>query len=309
MSFRPESENYRYWTIQEDEKLTELVALATPLQEIAKILNRSHSSCASHSSILGLKNDFTGPKIYSVNENFWDEPNPLNCYYAGILAADGCLQLKNKLRPFVGTLSWEIGQDDIVLLEEFIKNTNYSGFISTCKNINRKGEPARDTKKIVVSCQRWNQNLIEKFNIVPKKTYRISPPNNLTEQQMFCWLIGYIDGDGTVFYNKLNHCLMIKISSSSEKLVNFVYEFLKEKLPQKVRNKEFSKPRKLSHANCYEISVLGVRATCLYKYAQQYNLPKLSRKWDQESINNLVKENEKRFPHLFDLSYLPDPVK
>lgn len=303
MSFRPESNIYKYWTKEEDEKITELVNQATPLKEIAIMMSRSYTSCAGRSSLLGLYNKYTGPSKHSVNELFWDTPNELNCYYAGALAADGCIQLNNKRFEYSGVLSWETHVSDKIILDSFKENTGYTGEVQT---FTRKGGFLHSALRIYSPV--WNKNLIEKFNIVPKKTFRTYPPNDISESLLFCWLIGYIDGDGTIFLDKNKNTFAIKVTSSSEKLVFWIYNFLKERFKQQLRNKPVSIPRKLKYANCWEISVCGTRAFCLYAYLRQYNLPKLKRKWEKPKIIELENKYKIKYPHFFDFSHLPSPI-
>lgn len=301
---RPESENYKPWTKDEDELITRLVYQATPLQEISKELNRSYNSCSSRSNRLGLYNKYSGAKKYFVNDFFWDEPNNLNCYYAGILAADGCLTLYEKRFKYTGNLKWTLKESDENLLINFKKDTNFTGQIKTIKVKN-----CEHYKSIQISCDQWNKNLIEKFNITPKKIYRTLPPNNLTEQQTFCWLIGYIDGDGSVHLDKKNNSLTISVTSCSKQLIDFIYEFLKERFPQRVDIlREVSSPIKVTNTNCWRITINGIRALCLYDYLRHYNLPKLKRKWNQTEINNLLSVKKEKFPNFFSYDFLPVAV-
>lgn len=303
MSFRPESNTYKYWTKEEDEKITELVNKATPLKEIAKMMNRSYASCAGRSSLLGLYNEYTGSSKHSVNELFWDTPNELNCYYAGVLAADGCIQLNNKRFEYSGVLSWETHVSDKILLDSFRENTGYTGEVQT---FTRKRGFLHSGLRIYSPV--WNKDLIEKFNIVPNKTFRTYPPNDISESLLFCWLIGYIDGDGTIFLNKNKNQFIIRVTSSSEKLVFWIYDFLKERFSQQLRNKPISVPRKLKHANCWEVSICGIRAFCLYAYLRKYNLPKLKRKWEQPDIIELEDIYKTKYPNFFDFNNLPKPI-
>lgn len=301
MSFRPESENYKYWTKEEDEKITHLISLGTPIAEMAKELKRSYSSCASRSSFLKIKNTYSGPKKYEVDENFWSEFNPINCYYGGILAADGNMMLANKNFEYVGTVKWELSNIDLCLLNDFKNRIKYNGPIRSYNNRSA-------LSSISISSREWNKDLINKFNIVPNKTFRIKPPNDISDELFFCWLIGYIDGDGMIYYDNFHDSLHIKITSSSEYIVKYIYDFLLTRFPQKIRNKSFSTPKKLKHANCWEVSILGIRAVCLFSYLKQYNLPKLKRKWEQEKVLVLEQKMKDSYPNFFNFENLPKPL-
>ena len=50
------------------------------------------------------------------------------------------------------------------------------------------------------SCSEHKKDL-EKYNIVPKKTYILSPPTKLNEKFYIDYIRGYFDGDGTINLN------------------------------------------------------------------------------------------------------------
>jgi hypothetical protein len=122
---------------------------------------------------------------YSVKEDFFSIPNLLNCYWAGFLAADGC-----KPKKFSVTLALSV--KDLTHLERFkfdIGSTYPIKFYSaSCFTyVNRR---------------QIYENLETIFNIVPRKSLIYTYPN-LTEKHLVdAFIIGYIDGDGSIFFQK-----------------------------------------------------------------------------------------------------------
>lgn len=291
------------WTIEEEKLLEKYISEEVQFSDIAKILGRTRQSCAMKSSRLGLISSIIGSKKYTVNENFWKEPNPINCYYAGILASDGHIALgksKSEKFKFSGTLALVIHKNDLCTLEGLKESSNYSGPIIFPKD--------KNVCSLRVYCKEWNEDLITKFNIAPLKTYRIKPPNNISDQLFFCWLIGYIDGDGTFYIRKNGNDFTIKILSCSQYIINYIYDFMIARFPQRLSPKHTCRPFKRNGSNCWELRFTGIKATCISAYLRQYNVPKLARKWAKQSILELEEKRRLSHPHFFDFSHLPPPV-
>ena len=299
---KEKSRHFKWWTKQEVDNLIELLSQGLQFSEISKKINRTKNACSLKASKLGFQSWHIKKRKYEINESFWKDFNFLNCYYAGILAADGCLRLNNKKFKYAGSLEWQVASKDRILLEAFKDISSYQGPISDgIYGGHRKS-------KLYIKCQTWNKDLFENFNIIPNKTFRVMPPHGLTDQQMFCWLIGYIDGDGCLTFNKIHKKLVLSITSCSKELLDFIYEFLKERFPLKIKKSKECKPRKDKIGNYWTLGIYGIRATCLYSYLKQYNLPKLVRKWDQPKINELEAAFKESHSHFFDFSHLPPPA-
>ena len=59
---------------------------------------------------------------HNVNDDFFNNPNILNCYWAGFIAADGCIGRRNN-----NVLSIGLSSKDKQHLETFKNNINFSG--------------------------------------------------------------------------------------------------------------------------------------------------------------------------------------
>jgi hypothetical protein len=290
------------WTTEEDEQIKKFVRDRVPISEMAIRLNRSHSACSMRCAFYGLKSEYRYSK-YKVNKDFWKEFNPINCYYAGIVAADGYIGLYSNRKqkfPYSGSIKLEIHRDDFSTLEDLKKRSNYTGPITFPKN--------RNTCLLKVHCEEWNRDLIEKFNIVPLKTYRIMPPKDISDQLFFCWLIGYIDGDGCLYLKKNKEDFTIKILSCSEKIIQYIYKYIIDRFPQKLTLKALCTPFKRKNSNCWELRFTGLKAVCLFSYLKQFNVPKLKRKWEKDGLIELENKFKTKYPESFDFKHLPIPV-
>lgn len=294
------------WTPEEDKQLKEFCLIGTPVEQISTVLGRTYNACLNRCRYLKIKNRYKGSaKKYTVNEKFWDKPNPINCFFCGCVSSDGNLHLESdKNFQNIGELRWQLHPKDICLLEDFKKITEFSGPIR--KYVTSSGQ---NTAVISIRSQRWNKDLMEKFNIFPRKTYITQVPNNLSGQLIFSFLIGYLMGDGCVHLAKSQKRVDVTVASSSMILLDYFYEFLKMCFPQTLTNKPFPGPKKSKSANYSVLGVHGIRAVCLVAYLRQYELPYLARKFSNPKILVLEEEMRQKYPHFFDFSHLPPPVK
>lgn len=278
-------QGYKIWTTQENLQLESLVKDGSmSFKEIGKIMNRTPSSCQSHSKVLGLSNPFVN-RTYSVNHDFWAKQNLINCYWAGFSAADGYIYEKSN------TYKLELGSQDECHLIEFKNNICYSGNIKSYKSCPK-------TKMIVLNSKRWIEDLNNIFNISQNKTYRLEPPKFDLPEYELAWLIGYIDGDGCIHVHKRNNYLMICFVSSSEKMMKYINDFCDSKLGVGIKNKK--RPyKKHSRYNCFIYSVSGVRAIKLYELLKDIKVPKLARKWDNPLIKDCIDKQKLKFPKYF----------
>lgn len=126
---------------------------------------------------------------YYINDNFFEIPNLLNSYWAGFLAADG-----NISRDYC-TLTIGLSAKDRIVLENFIRDTDSNYKI---KNYKSNG---CDCVGLAITSAKICQDLKNNFNITDRKSLTLIHPN-LTTDLSDSFIVGYIDGDGTIgLYN------------------------------------------------------------------------------------------------------------
>lgn len=134
-------------------------------------------------------------RIYNINDNFLKNDIAEKYYFLGLMASDGCLSPKTK------TISLcQSGEEGLRLLEYInnILNSSYK-ILSTQPKIG----------KIVYGLNYRSTTLWQDLNynnIIPNKTYIYTIPsyilNDINKLKYF--LIGYIDGDGSIgVYNNM----------------------------------------------------------------------------------------------------------
>jgi len=113
------------------------------------------------------RNLYHPSRKYDVDYTFFEIPNILNSYFAGLLAADGNIaKNRNNIKiTLKNTLS------ELNLLNEFKQNCKYTGKLF---------HVIRGMYKYVglsICSKQWVLNLWDNFNIGPAKSLTICPPN------------------------------------------------------------------------------------------------------------------------------------
>ena len=204
----------------------------------------------------------------SINDEFFSCPNMTNCYWAGFIAADGNIT-KNIL-----TITLAL-KDEIILLE-FLKVTNSSYKIHYGKS---KGFP---TCTIKIVSDKICEDLKNNFNITPNKSLTFNPPK-LHNELKDLFILGYIDGDGSIGLYKRQKGFRLQISIlGTNNMCNYINIRFKEILNKSCNtNVQFKKS-----SNIYIISYANKNARCIFKHFFNLNHFKLKRKWDTDFNNH-----------------------
>lgn len=126
---------------------------------------------------------------YEKNPNFFKKESSDMAWLLGFLASDGNISKNgNKIRIELSIVDKEILEKikEVVGIENPIRiREDKRGFVFA---------------SLEWSCSEHKKDL-EKYNIVPKKTYILSPPTKLNEKFYIDYIRGYFDGDGTINLN------------------------------------------------------------------------------------------------------------
>jgi len=147
-----------------------------------------------------------------LNNNFIDI-NEYSCYWAGFISADGWVDKYH--------LSIELSHKDrthLFKIKDFL-NSN-----AEIKQRDRKSF-GKITKSCVIQFNSLDlvQSLLINFNIVRNKTLILKPPN-LPTNMIRHFIRGYVDGDGSVGWNKVPRLF---ICSGSKDFLTWVYNQIK----------------------------------------------------------------------------------
>lgn len=119
-------------------------------------------------------------KYRALNREFFSTVTPESAYFAGFIAADGCI--------IGNSVSIGLAPKDEEWLEQF-------------RRVAAIPQPIRTDKqgyvRLYVTCRQWCDDLRHNFNITPRKSLTIRPPR-LAGALAWAFVRGYFDGDGTV---------------------------------------------------------------------------------------------------------------
>jgi hypothetical protein len=140
---------------------------------------------------------------YHQNDFFFSKLNELSCFWAGFIAADGCIREKANTTSM---LQIELAIKDLDFLKQFINDIKWSGDIRikkprVCHFQNQKPSISHMCSVAISSDQICN-DLKNNFNITPKKSLKYIPPV-LQDTFMRHFIRGYFAGDGTICYSDL----------------------------------------------------------------------------------------------------------
>lgn len=206
---------------------------------------------------------------YKINDNFFSSITEINSYYAGFIAADGNI---NRDHP---NLTITLSEKDQPFLEKFVENLESTYPI---RNYNSNGF---SVSSLIVTSREICNNLKEHFNIVPDKSLIYTPPI-LEQPYLDCFIMGLIDGDGTIGFSARKVCkdsLYITLIGTEDSC-NLVKTRFEEILGKSTSSLHQVDKNKNSYT--YRISDRNARIVFLYFYEKYNYLPTLTRKWSKE---------------------------
>ena len=250
------------WSTQEDLCIITHYA-STSVAELCNLLpNRTAKSIIHRKKTLNL--DFDKRKLnrkYNINMNYFSIPTIENSYWAGFIAADGCLSPKKHLVSF--------GQkaEDGYLLEQLTKDCGFTGEVRyfTTK------DDYEVASLFIWGVEQWFTDLKKNFNITPQKSLTLKPPKIIDEENIIAFIRGYIDGDGGIYPTNGPNTWTINITGTYEMLwwiSNYFLSIISE-----------IKARPYKHKNIWAYSPSGERAIKILKKLLEIETPYLIRKW------------------------------
>lgn len=184
---------------------------------------------------------------YLVNDLFFNNATEKSFYWAGFIAADGCLISSNSEIP--NALTIELSKKDKNLLQSFVQDIEFTGPIIT-RTTNRSDISKKYNNTDLIKISIYSNQIIidlEKFNITSHKSLTLEFPKYVADH-LLCphFMRGYIDGDGCFYLDKKTHRITIIVLGT----FNFLSDF--SQVLQKYCNlSSFRSPRKIG--NIYEL--------------------------------------------------------
>jgi transposase len=156
-----------------------------------------------------------GKRRYKYDPSFFDTYTPASCYWAGFLAADGCL-VKSQGAHRTQVL---LQKEDQGHLRSFAK---CAGSTHPVKIVKVGGH---EEAQLVVSSKEWWDALHAHFNLEKCKSLTLRPPpRRLSKSMSWHFMRGYFDGDGSVHDRRDSNgrASQMSVVSGSRRFMNWV---------------------------------------------------------------------------------------
>ena len=285
--------NYKIWTQEEELKLKSLVGKISFKDMEKHFEGRKAAGLQSHSRAMNLDSPYIH-KTQSKDEKFFETPNPLNCYWAGFLAADGYIQEGN--RQSIKLKLSILDEEHIIKFRNDTKATN-----PLVKNMHKSPSSDNWGEMIgiqICSANKWVADLKKNFNLCQCKSHVLRGPNLSNDYLNLCFLIGYLDGDGCIHWNKKTNQAQIRIACCGLRILEWLKAFI-DKNFDNISLKKGRRPNIIVRENHYIYCLGGLRAAKLFDLLRSMPLPKLSRKWENPEFLSLLATYKTKFPDFF----------
>ncbi len=208
-------------------------------------------------------------EMYHYDINAFLEATEISSYVMGLLTAGGCI----KVKKYNSTLN--LDSTDKYIVEQFQSVLKSNRPICITKFKNRKQVYSFDCNNpfILENIKLWN--------LKPQKSMNEEIPHLLLDdiQMLRFWIVGLIDGDGSI--TLINKTLRINILASN-KIIDYLYKILP--YGKKYRHKNYE--------NLYELNFYNHYGIDLYNWLGHAVKMGLKRKWD--TVPKFISLNTKR---------------
>lgn len=145
---------------------------------IAEILGVGAGALLRQLRTLGVTRPAGGVRKYAMDAEFFSVVDELRAYWAGFLAADGCVY---KNRVLVG-----LHPDDADMLEKLKAAAKLQYPIHK-----RRNGSGKEYVYLELSSQRWVDDLLRLYKITPHKSLTLEPPDLPSEELRWAYVRGY----------------------------------------------------------------------------------------------------------------------
>jgi hypothetical protein len=257
----------KLWAKEEDLLLLE--NYQEDVNKIKKLLpHRSRKAIHHRWRLLVPEDDKREQRTYTVNMDFFSTPSILNSYWAGFIAADGCLTEGKHL------FSVGLQARDGYHLEQLAEDVGYSGTVRYFTD----GDGYDKAAMFIWGVRQWFLDLEKYFSIAPRKSLTLIPPKIVDEEQIKSYIRGFVDGDGSVVFKSSKKCL-IGVCGTYE-MMEWVKLWFEKWVPPNESNYKASNVCGPYNTKIFYYKVHGNRALKVIQELLSVQTPYLKRKWD-----------------------------
>lgn len=241
------------------------------IDALAGILGKSVDSVVYRLSSLGLKKRI--PATY--DKTYFDSLSMESAYWAGFIAADGCVRVTNK---YEYRLQLVLKQSELYHIERFKSCIAYSGNIGLYTN----NQNYKSASMTIHGAKPLLDSLETIYNITQRKSLTLQPPNITDPELIKAFIIGYIDGDGCFTHTSGGKYLSLSILGTYS-FLSWVSEQLF--LISGIRVRKLIRCRK--DTETYQIIASANKALSIWRSLNCVDVPKLERKWSKGEVFNV----------------------
>ena len=238
---------------------------------ITRLLDKCKISRRSSGDWLTPKFASKMSKRYRCNTNFFSRQTAISAYWAGFIAADGYIN------PRDVSVRISLKSNDVLHLSRFKKDLSFNGKIKNYVGRNSYTGKRNYYSVIEIFEETIVNDLKRIYKITTKKSLTLKPPN-LHKNMILPFIIGLIDGDGSIYYR--SGTLLTVSLLGTKSIVTWVKKQLE-------KQGIFSgKIYKYKNKNAFSIGIWDFQSLCnLKKLVKYMNLPVLNRKWKKLFLN------------------------
>jgi hypothetical protein len=268
--------NRRGWRPEEDDILRANYGIV-PIHNFIHLLpNRTPEAIQLHATrYLGLTAsniaiaNLVHRRWYQYNESFFSTICPLVSYWAGFIAADGCVGSP------IGGIGIHLADKDRTHLEQLCLDMQFTRPVGYRPDRGRGGPQC----ELTICCLAMISDIWRNYGIGPRKSLTLTAPRHLDIDNTLAFIIGYIDGDGCIRHRKGEgrgrDYIALKILGTPD-LLNWIADtfcIIAPSIPPEAR----PRPTKY-HIWTYEVA--GHRVEHILNRLLSIDVPKMARKWD-----------------------------
>ncbi len=294
------------WSTQEDLILAQSYG-QMPVKAILganpALSGRSPHALYQRANKLGLKSPIKHRLHHTIRLDFFKVPTIESAYWAGFLAADGCL-VKDPNKPNTYRLCLSLAVKDEAHVRLFQKTMGHTGEVGYIHHEARDwdGYPMKAFSTCFVNiCQagRFVDDLA-RLGLIPDKTKRLPPPQLESDLLRLAYLRGYIDGDGCL---AVCDCVdgerfNIGIVSSCQSILEWIKQLVDRVFPISYRGTTTSVNRSTS-SDVWDYKVNGHRALRIVHILSRIPTPELARKWRQPRLLAMIEASQLSHPSIW----------
>lgn len=217
------------------------------------------STCSARQNRIRYNVSRTNTSKYTFDHGFFSSGKLQADYWAGFIAADGYISKNGRM------LQLKLNERDKIALDRLKQDLMYSGEVTYVKNGN-----TNQYRISITGSGNLCRDLAEIYNIVNAKTFTLQPPNLNDPERIRAYIVGYIDGDGTIGNS---NTFKLSICSSLD-----LCEWIKRQMDLLFPAKNIAGNISINH-NIHTYTVYGKRGLNIARYLNESPVWKLERKW------------------------------